>query len=897
MANPIPPPPYLGPLPTPQYTALEPNTVQYFVCAYRPSTGKWETSPLFGATPWDVFPTGYEYNPASTPLQPQIFIVTARVRPDGSIAPNVIEYPNWIVVADKGGTVATSTSPDPQAPPPPSPSPRCPPGFIWVDLSLDPSFEQYWSSDGSQPPGVCWPIGPTWPLWQAQPQCPPGTTWDPATETCKVLTIPPPSPPPPTPPPPPPTPPPPTPPPPGTTPQPCIPDPNLPGDELTQGLNCISENLIYLQYQLQQLLNQQGQPGQPINPDPVTCAQLTGLVLATNQSLLAIAKSIASINAGGAVDLSGVVGAIFQVVAQLQTYPPIWRACCALLGDKLDSIATAIQSSSGTDLTPVVDQLKAIVAEGDVANATFQWLEQQGFLTPEDLQLYSGLGWADSFFAMVRTFAYRAITNYLATFGISITPAGVSVAAPADTFAKDVGALFSGVLTIGDTAILPTVKSLVDQVKALLVPPGPTQLGVINVQPDAPVAAAISVALTAAAVAWLLSFAGVDEGESLTRMAEIVAGAVGFEELRDVVLGPLVRQGIALVAERQAKARFLQELPGTTSLQTYVAMGLLSHDRAKALSLLNGTSDELFPISQAASYRGLNPRQMLRLIETDIFPLSEIADELTFSGMRPASQERMLRAAPYLATASERSSLRSTLETAYVAGLLADQDLTNAVVAAEQNTDLAGLVLSRARLQKLIAETKGLETEYTSLFVGGLIDDVTYRQNLAALGLQPDTVNMIAGRAEARANVTLHRRELADAARQARTTQKEIDQAALRNFADGNIDAAALAAALIASGVIPTQAAALVDLAVLRKAGSLRWIYGLQLSPREATLLRDRVAALTDQRKRLQITDLEYVSQLQALGIPPKYVNALQAAADALISPKTAAFPITVETT
>ena len=112
----------------------------------------------------------------------------------------------------------------------------------------------------------------------------------------------------------------------------------------------------------------------------------------------------------------------------------------------------------------------------------------------------------------------------------------------------------------------------------------------------------------------------------------------------------------------------------------------------------------------------------------------------------------------------------------------------------------------------------------------------------------------------------------------------------------GNIDAVALAAALIATGLTPTQAAAVADLQVLRKGGGLRWVYGLQLSPTDATLLRARVGALTDQRKRLQIDDPTYVAQLQALGIGPRYVNALQAAADALISPKTAAFPIAVKT-
>src|SRR5207245_2032437 len=110
-----------------------------------------------------------------------------------------------------------------------------------------------------------------------------------------------------------------------------------------------------------------------------------------------------------------------------------------------------------------------------------------------------------------------------------------------------------------------------------------------------------------------------------------------------------------------------------------------------------------------------------------------------------------------------------------------------------------------------------------------------------------------------------------------RATASEERKAAMRNFTAGNIDAAALGIALVATGLTPTQAIAWSDLAVLQKAGGLHWIYGLQLTPAEATLLRERVAALTDQRKRLQISDAQYVSGLQALNIPPRYINALQA--------------------
>jgi hypothetical protein len=57
------------------------------------------------------------------------------------------------------------------------------------------------------------------------------------------------------------------------------------------------------------------------------------------------------------------------------------------------------------------------------------------------------------------------------------------------------------------------------------------------------------------------------------------------------------------------------------------------------------------------------------------------------------------------------------------------------------------------------------------------------------------------------------------------------------------------------------------------------------------------VTALADQRKRLQINDPTFVGALQAMGIADRYINALRAATDALITPKTAAVTIPVQTT
>jgi hypothetical protein len=682
-------------------------------------------------------------------------------------------------------------------------------------------------------------------------------------------------------------------------PQPCIPIPGNPGDELTTGLDCISENLVYLQYQLSQLAAQlTGQPGQPVNPDPVTCAQLSGLVNVTNAWLAAISQAItaASTGAGAPIDLTAVVQQLTAIAVGTNQVPPSINAAAAAIAAPLNALATAAANNPAVDLTAVVKALQALFQTIDIPPAVVQSLVNAGYLSPDALATIGQGDFGDVLITTIVNFAYKALVNYLGFLGVEIVGGVPSYVGFKKSLSDEAARTFSEALNDRDAVITPIVQGLVKLITTDLKPPGATQIGVINVNADKPVADAIGIAFAAQLVAYGLAFVGIDEGESLAQMAEIVAGAVGFEQLRDVQIGPLIRNGIGKLADMQAKATFKQEIPGTDQLGTLVAMGLLDPTRRDAIAQFNGTPDELAPMIAKAQYRGFNARQMLRLIETDLFSQAEIADELTFSAMRPASQARMLRAAPYLATAPQRSALVAAIEAAAVAGLLSDADVTAQVDAAQQSEDRDSLILARLHLQQLVAETKDLETEYTTLFVASVIDDVTFRNSLAAIGLQPWKVNTVAAKAEARANATLHRKEIAAATAAAKALQKEIDQVAVKNFLEGNIDAAALAAALIASGVTPTQAASMVDLAVLRKGGALRWVYGLQLSPTAATLLRNRVTALTDQRKRLQITEAQYVSQLQALGIGDRYVNALDAAAEAMISPKTSAFAIPVKT-
>ena len=672
--------------------------------------------------------------------------------------------------------------------------------------------------------------------------------------------------------------PPPPPPPPPPSPPPPPPESDTSDDEV-QDLNTSTSGYLYT---IAQTLQQLTQPSG--NPQSDECCQ--NVVIAINAVAAAVTAAAqppaSSGPAPAPADLSGIVAALDQLVTAGQTWLGLFPTNVAGLDGTLQSIATAIASTPGTDLSQVVAQLSKIFGTIDTPLAMFQQLADDGYFDPSYLT-YFGQG------ATAPAGAYRELAGdwewlrakVKSWWGYDIGPPRTPTTPPPNPKAPAISGL-TAYLNTTDAAILPILQPLIATVIGQLKPASAPAIGVYGVSPDQPVASAVSVALTASVAAWAMSYLGIDAGEPLAHIAELVAGAIGFEELRDVQIAPLVRNGLAKVADMQARAAFQQDLPGTSELQGLVARGILTSARSTQLIPFNGTPAELVPMLQAASYRGLNARQMLRLIETDLFTPSDIADELTFAGIRPASQNRMLTAAPFLATASQRSSLIAAYESAYVAGLYADADLLTAIADAQQNTDLGNLVLQRAKVQQLVAETKALEAEYSALYKGGLMDDATYRANLAAIGLQPAAVNMIAGKAEAAAQVTLQKQTTSAEKALERTTDAKARQTAMANFKSGNINAAGLAAALVATGLTVAQTAAWVDLAQLSFAGALRFVYGQQLTQPAATLLRQRVSAIEDQLKRQLITNATATSQLTALGIGPRYINAIIASSNAL---------------
>jgi hypothetical protein len=626
--------------------------------------------------------------------------------------------------------------------------------------------------------------------------------------------------------------------------------------------------------------------------DPACCASV---VTAIN----AVATGISTLVmlAPAPVDLTAVVAALNAIAAAIATPAPINVAIDTTpIADALAPLAKAISSSPATDVSGIVQQLANLVAQGDVDQSIIDAMVAAGLLNSSDAQTLQGIKWSDMLSYVTGSAPVRAVEHAIKAVGADAGAATSELAGLVGAGATWVEQKVAAGLTLERNVILDVLKPILESVLSAVTPASTPAIGSAGVDGDTVVADIATVMLNMKLLAMLLSLLREGAGEQLEKISESVLGLLGFEELREVQLAPLITNGLAKVADMNAKALFMQDIPGVGQVANLVARRLMDPSQAAALFGYNGLHTALQPIVQAAAYRGFNARQMLRLIETDLFTQGDILDELNFAGMRQVSQQRMLTAAPWLATASQRNQLKAAFENQYTNGLFSDADLAQKLDELNQNTDGNAMTVQRVQIEKLIAFAKKLEAAYSKQFIAGLISVAQFQSNLEGLGLQPDWINNALAVNMADLAAAQYKKQIAEELAIERSTAAEERKAAVKNFTSGNTDEAGLLAALILSGLNAAQAAAWTDLASLQKAGGLRLTYGLELSPNAAALLRQRVTALVDQRKSGLIQDPGLVAALAALGLAPSYINSIVAAADATIKANTAAVFLNVET-
>ena len=704
--------------------------------------------------------------------------------------------------------------------------------------------------------------------------CPPGTFYDPATELCKPLirpilvTIP-------------------------VTPRlPTGPPPDLnplirpfpEGDDSDELERCCAQTALQM-YNI--ALAIQGLAQTP--RDDTCCLQVVEELRVIATAMAAAVEIISAPPPPGAppLDLSSIVTELTCVCEKLTAISTSSATVATDLAPGLKSIADAVANAPPTDLSGVVEQLKAIVREGDIPQAFIDSMVSEGFLSAADGQQLQGVDWSSALSRILRTAGWNALVWYLHEFGYEWNGREFLNPTTGRGVFNGLEVILRAGLGATDSAFSQPIKDVLSSLKVMLTPSRVAPLGEDAVDPDLSLIRAFSVVVNTWLANYAVHLADLVPGESAAHLIGAITGLLGVEELRDVQLGPLIRHGAARTAEMRAKFLYRQEIPSINTLASLHARGLLDIADYQGLEGLTGVPPQLAAQTRDSAFGGIPARTMLRVFDTDIFTEADYVDEFTFAGMRPVSQHRLLRATPYLATQQRRNALISALEKLHVAGLISDNDLVARIDSAEHNTNRDSLILETVQTEKQIALAKESEAAYAHEFVNGLLDAPGYQSALEALGMQPPDVAARMFRDESHLLVTQTLGAARAARAEARTTAAQEQRTAIENFRAGTLDPAGLLAALTLAGSTPVQAAAQVEYQILARTGVLRWIYGRQLPPAEATLLQRQVSDLTTQRQLQFLSDAQYVAQLTSLSIPPRYIQALRAGANAHISPKT----------
>lgn len=361
----------------------------------------------------------------------------------------------------------------------------------------------------------------------------------------------------------------------------------------------------------------------------------------------------------------------------------------------------------------------------------------------------------------------------------------------------------------------------------------------------------------------------------LNGVGPMLSQLAGFAEVGGALREPLYRNAFGLSAEYYYRSIFKPELPDESDAVTWHSRGLLTDDQLKTIFDYSGLKTEYETAFITSAYRPVSAFIMLRLLESGVIDQPTLENALKFNGYRDQDIAALIKYAAWASTATYRAQYMSAVETAAELGLLTPDEVDAASETAqipEGASDFIQLTVATKKLEQL-AEI--YRKSVSAAYKYGTIGDADYVPHLEAIGIAA---------ADAEAHYALDsinkqgRALLAEeraAAAAARKLEAAAVKAAIAEYRAGNIDAAALTAALLAAGMDSVLAGYAVAVAAARQQGTQVLVYGVLMSRTAAELLREQVAAVSWQVKKALIDGPTAMAQLATLGVPLDHRQAL----------------------
>jgi hypothetical protein len=396
---------------------------------------------------------------------------------------------------------------------------------------------------------------------------------------------------------------------------------------------------------------------------------------------------------------------------------------------------------------------------------------------------------------------------------------------------------------------------------------------------------AMGAGLTSAGITALFEALFPEKLNTLNGVGPMVAKMAGFDEVAAEVLGPLYKSAFGRSLEYYYRAKFKPELPNEADAVLWHARRLLTDDQLRKIFSFSGLKDEYETPFIDSAYRAVQPRALATLYQDVEFDRDRVKDMLQFAGIRGDGLGGPHDDLGAMLDGFKLASVRN-VRNQYVAGVVRAAEL-GVLSDAEVTSDLNDLGFSADAQHwvKLTIATRKLQQlaelyrkSISEAYQFGNIADGDYVNALEAIGIS---------QADAQAHFAIdsikkHGKDAEQLARAAAAAQRVVDKAeiaaARADYHGGVIDDVVLATRFAAAQMPALAIPFAVEVEIQRARARKRYVFGVLLGPDQALHLRERVAALKEQRVKKLIDDPTALAQLQSWGIPDSNAGDLVAA-------------------
>ena len=377
---------------------------------------------------------------------------------------------------------------------------------------------------------------------------------------------------------------------------------------------------------------------------------------------------------------------------------------------------------------------------------------------------------------------------------------------------------------------------------------------------------------------------------TLNSLGPMLATLSGFDEITHAALAPVFYAGIAQPARYDANSKFRSLLPDLMTARIMLSRRLITQDQFNTLVAYAGLSPDWVAADTALSFRPIQPRALATAIVDTPFPTAQMTQILQDNGLTDANVQFMLGILQYNSTKNVRTSYIQEALTAYGDGVVGDSELNQILTSQGWSDDAVTMATNRALIMRRVKLATEVSSQVVSEVAAGLLTPEQGLQALEAAGVVDWQANLKITLATTKAQLQAARKAATAEAKLETTRQRNLTRAAVAQFERGTIDAEALTAALLALGLDPTLVASVISVETAKQAGKLKFVYGQFLTPENAKVLTEKVAAYEAQFKASQIDLATVTNALASLNIP-------DAQAKALIADWSASKPVTTTVT